>query len=180
MIENWDRFEAFKKIQKQDFVFQPERFETWIGGKMVRNGNTSALLTARVISQSGSEKMAVSFNEANLKNEIAFELIFDEFVTANDRLQMITIPNETNSENVAIMIYKNTIGATRQQKNFSSIEPYCCNLFLKSGVISKISFSFSNPEKLVELYLGEDISTENVIKEIQSFLNNVQFICFCC
>jgi hypothetical protein len=152
MIENWDRFEPFKRVQKQNFSFQPSRFEIWKVGKMIDSGKVSALWTTKVFVQNGAEKMVVNFNEINLKYEISSELYFDEFVTGNDRLQLITIPNETNSENMAIMMFKMTIGATRQQKNFSSIEPYCCNLFLNNGVILKITFSFSNPEKLIELY----------------------------
>jgi len=152
MEENWDRFDPFKGVQKQSFSFQPSRYETWIGGKMIDSGITSALLTAKVVMHGNSEKMVVYFNEINLKNELLPELDFDEFITGNDRLQIVTIPNATNSENMGIMMFKMTIGATRQQKNFSSTEPYCCNLFLKNGIISKITFSFSNPEKLIELY----------------------------
>jgi uncharacterized protein YdgA (DUF945 family) len=152
MTENWDKFEPFKGVQKQGFSFRPSRYETWIGGKMVDSGNVSANVSAKVVNQNSSEKMSVTFNEMNLEDEISSELFFDEFVTANDRLQLITIPNETNSENMGIMMFKMTIGATCQQKHFSSIEPYCCNLFLINGVISKITFSFSSPEKLIELY----------------------------
>lgn len=152
MTENWDKFEPFKGVQKQGFSFQPSRYETWIGGKMVNRGIVKANVTARVVNQNSSEKMGISFNEMNLEDEILSELYFDEFVTANDRLQLITIPNETNSENMGIMMFKMTIGATCQQKDFSSKEPYCCNLFLINGAISKITFSFSSPEKLIELY----------------------------
>jgi hypothetical protein len=153
MTENWDEFEAFKVLQKQSFTFQPTRFETWIGGKMVGNGSVTALISANTINQNGNERMLVKFDEPNLKAEILSELIFDTFITASDRLQLITIPEVTNSNNMAIAMFKMIIGATRDNKNFISTEPYCCNLFLKNGVLSKITFSFSNPEKLVELYL---------------------------
>lgn len=152
MTENWDKFEPFKVVKKQGFSFQPSRYETWIDGKIANSGIVRANVIARVLSQNSSEKMCISFNEMNLENEILSELYFDEFVTQRDRLQLITIPNETNSENMAIVLLKMTIGATCQQKDFSSKEPYCCNIFLKNGVTSKITFSFSSPEKLIELY----------------------------
>lgn len=152
MAENWDRFEPFKEVQKQEFSFQPSRFETWIGGKLVGSGSATAMIYAVVSRQGGGEKMLVKFNESNLKSEIVPEIIFDEFITANDRLQLITIPQVTNGENNAIAMFKMAVGATRNYKNFTQKEPYCCNIFLRSGVISKITFSFSFPEKLLELY----------------------------
>ena len=50
------------------------------------------------------------------------------------------------------MMFKMTIGATRQSKYFNRNEPYCCNLFIKMGKIAKLTFSFSSPEKLIEFY----------------------------
>lgn len=152
MTENWDRFEPFKGLQKQEFTFQPCRYETWMGGKMVGSGKATARIHASVLNQDGEEKMLVNFNEVNLKNEIVSEIIFDEFITATDRLQLITIPQVTNGENTAIAMFKMMVGATRNHKNFTQKEPYCCNIFLRNGVISKITFSFSFPEKLIELY----------------------------
>ncbi len=152
MTENWDRFEPFKGLQKQEFTFQPSRYETWMGGKMVGSGRATARIYASISHQDGDEKMLVKFDESNLKNEIVSEIIFDEFITATDRLQLITIPQVTNGENTAIAMFKMMVGATRNHKNFTQKEPYCCNLFLRSGVISKITFSFSFPEKLLELY----------------------------
>ena len=152
MTENWDKFEPFKGLQKQEFTFQPSRYETWMGGKLIGSGKATARIYASVSHQDGDEKMLVKFNESNLKNEIVPEIIFDEFITATDRLQLITIPQVTNGENTAIAMFKMMVGATRNHKNFTQKEPYCCNIFLRNGVISKITFSFSFPEKLLELY----------------------------
>lgn len=152
MTEKWDRFQAFQKVKKLKFVFKPSRFEIWMGGKMIENGNVSNQLMASNIKIGDEEKMVVHFDEPNLYHEIAPEQVFDEFITANDRLQLLIIPNETNSENMALVMFKAVIGPTRKEKNFSNTEAFCCNLFLKNQIISKITFSFSNPEKLVELY----------------------------
>jgi hypothetical protein len=148
----FDKFEPFKSLQKQDFAFRPTRYEAWKGGKMVESGKTNSIINARVVNVNGDEKMEVTFKDTKLNSELADRNIYDEFVTANDRLQLITIPNETNSQNMGIQMFKMTIGATRQQKNFNSNEPYCCNLFLLNGKISKVTFSYSSPEKLVEFY----------------------------
>lgn len=152
MTENWDKFEPFKRVQKQGFSFQPSRYETWKGEKMVDSGKTNSIINARVVNINGDEKMEITFNDTKLNNELANKNIYDEFVTGNDRLQLITIPNETNSQNMGIQMFKMTIGATRQHKNFNSNEPYCFNLFLLNGKIAKVTFSYSSPEKLIEFY----------------------------
>lgn len=152
----FDNFEPFKTVQKQDFAFRPTRFETWVGGKMIASGKTTSIISAKVVVIDDTEKMEVSFSDSSLNNELANKNLFDEFITSKDRLQLITIPIETNSENMGIMMFKMTIGATRQKKNFSQNEPYCCNLFMQSGKIAKITFSYSNPEKLIEFYSEQE------------------------
>lgn len=153
----FDKFEPFKVLQKQDFSFRPTRYETWIGGKMVASGKTNSIISAKVVTIENGEKMEVSFNDSELNNELAITNIFDEFITSTDRLQLITIPNETNNENMGILMFKMNIGATRNSKNFSRSEPYCCNLFMQSGKIAKVTFSYSNPEKLLEFYSEKEV-----------------------
>jgi hypothetical protein len=148
----YDKFESFQSLQKQEFAFHPTRYETWKGGKMIKSGKTNSIINVKVVLVEGVEKMEVSFNDSNLNNELANKNIYDEFITAHDRLQLITIPNETNSQNMGIQMFKMTIGATRQQKNFNNNEPYCCNLFLIQNKIAKVTFSYSSPEKLIEFY----------------------------
>jgi len=154
----FDNFKPLQQLQKQNFDFYPTRYETWKGGKMVSSGKTNSIISARVLQQDGAEKMEVNFIDSNLNNELSQKNIFDEFLTSTDRLQLITIPEETNVENVTIMMFKKAIGATRQRKHFSNGEPFCCNLFIQSGVIAKVTFSFSNPEKLIEFYSEDNVS----------------------
>lgn len=148
----FDKFDPLQRVQKQNFQFQPVRYEMWIGGQMVGSGKTSSLIAANVIQQENTEKVEVSFNDMNLYNELTSKIIFDEFVTSRDRLQLITIPRETNVECMGIIAFTMALGVTRQKKNFNRNEPYCCNLFLQQGIIVKVTFSFSNPEKLIEFY----------------------------
>lgn len=148
----FDSFEPFKIIQKQDFTFRPTRYEIWKEGKMVDNGKTNSIINASVVNVVGNKVVEVHFDDYKLNNELANRNVYDEFVTGKDRLQLITIPNETNSQNMGIEMFKLTIGYTRQYKSFNSNEPYCCNLFLLNGKIAKVTFSYSSPEKLVEFY----------------------------
>ena len=170
----FDKFEPFEVLQKQDFAFHPIRYETWLEGKMIDSGKTNSVINAKVIVVDEEEKMEISFNETKLNNELANKNIYDEFITAKDRLQLITIPDETNNQNMGIQMLKMIIGATRQQKYFNSNEAYCCNLFLQDGIITKVTFSFSNPEKLIEFYYeqqeeeNESIDLVKIITELYS------------
>lgn len=157
----FDNFEPFLKVQKQNFSFQPNRYEIWMKGQMVGSGQTTSLIVAKVAYHDGDEKMEILFDSPSLNKELAFQNIFDEFLTSRDRLQLVTIPNQTNVQNMGIEMFKMNIGATRNQKAFDNNEPYCCNLFLQNGTIGKITFSYSNPEKLVEFYNDALINYSN-------------------
>lgn len=153
MTENWDRFEPFNRIEKQNFSFQPSRFEVWSAGQMIGKGKAFSLLIGSVREKNGSILMAISYYETALLNEILEEVFFDEFISSTDRLKLMTIPTESYTENSGLLTLRIIYGPTRLNKDFYPKEPYCCNLFFQNGLISKISFSFSFPEKLIELYI---------------------------
>ncbi len=148
----FDKFEPMQQIKKINFTFQPVRYETWISGKMISSGRTTSLIDAKVIFEDDVEKTRITFVDPKLNHELSTQNIFDEFVSQHDRLQLITIPENTNVEIVAFMLFRSTIGSTRKHKEFARSEPYCCNIFLFSGTIVKITFSYNNPEKLLEFY----------------------------
>lgn len=160
----FDKFEPFIALDAIDFTFYPTRFEMWIGGKMVQNGSIISMIQAEVITENGGEKMKVTFYSEQLNDELAQENIFDLFLTGDDRLRIVTIPKETNVQNIGINTIKKYIGTTRDCKNFENSEPYCCNLFLINKMIAKITFSYSNPEKLLEFY-NDKIIKDHKIKE---------------
>lgn len=158
----YDKFEPFKGVQKQPFTFTPSRYETWKEGKLIASGSTMFPIKANVINSGGQEKVEVIVGDSNLHTELAARNEFDEFITATDRLQLITIPAETNSTCVGIVAMQSIVGATRKTKHFTSNQPYCCNLFIQDGTIAKITFSFGSPEKLMEFYP----ETESVVPKL--------------
>lgn len=171
----FDKHEPFHRIEKQAFRFVPNRFEIWIGGKMVNIGDTSSPLDAKVITENGDDKIQISFQDKNLITELAPTNVFDDFISAHDRLQLITIPNNTNSSCIGLQAMQMNIGATRQTKNFNRNEPYCCNLFTIQGQIAKITFSYSNPEKLVEFYADNNSETDEgkeIVNKAYELLSN--------
>lgn len=148
----FDTFEPFQLVQKRNFAFKPNRFEIWENGNMTSSGRTEFPIVAKVFTETNSEKMEVTIGDLKLHNDICSNNVFDEFVTSKDRLQLIIVPEQTKPDCMGIMGFRMILGATRAEKYFNRNEPYCCNLFLQKGIISKITFSFSNPERLIEFY----------------------------
>ncbi len=165
----FDKFEPFLRLEKQNFNFKPNRYETWMNGQIISSGLTTAVIVARSNNQDGEEKMEILFDSPTLDKELASKNIYDEFITSGDRLQLITIPEQTNVENRGIMMFKMNLGATRLHKDFNNNESYCCNLFLHKGTIAKITFAFSNPEKLIEFYNDSIIDYSNQSVDVIGF-----------
>ncbi|WP_192820956.1 hypothetical protein [Rufibacter sp. LB8] len=148
----FDTFEPFKKLKKKTFTFSPKRYEIWLEGKLVKSGNSELPIYFTVITQDGEETYRITVYDNLLFDQIANQFILDEFITSNDRLQIVTLPAETNTNCMGILGLKMAIGATRHKKDFATNEPYCCNLFFQDSEPVKVTFSFSKPEKLIEFY----------------------------
>ena len=146
----YDKFESFRRMEMQRFNFIPVWYHIWVGGQKIQSSNSSAMIMANPIEVNGEQKMEVTIMGSSLEEEIIERIVFDAFISGTDRLQLITIPNETNVVSPAIQMFKMTIGSTIAKKYFSKNEPFCCNLFLINGEIDRISFSFCNPDKLIE------------------------------
>lgn len=148
---NWDSFQALMFLEKQPFTFNPTNYKIWVKGKILKEGITKYPITAIVYDDgSKTKQFKINISDKSLQKEIRPEIYYDEYVTAKNRLQLITIPEKSKTANSAVSLFKMTIGATRYEKEFSSDDPFCCNLFLLNGRIKKVTFSFSNPDKLLE------------------------------
>lgn len=119
---------------------------------MISSGLAVSAVDFIPVIDEGEEKVRVMVYDRVLFEQMNYESIFDEFISSNDRLQLVTLPAQTNTGCMGIMALKMAVGPTRDSKEFSPDEPYCCNLFLVSDKIAKISFVFSNPERMIELY----------------------------
>lgn len=164
----FDSHTAFQQLDHQAFSFQPSRYEIWEKGQMTSQGTTIAPVRATVGYANRHVITRIQFDDISLAYLIANDLTFDKLITGTDRLQLVTIPAVTNGDNMAISMFKMIIGSTRAEKHFEANEPYCCNLFTVNGVISKVSFSFSSPEKLLELYADATTSNHELDFEFRS------------
>lgn len=149
----WDSFEPFQSLDIQEFKFKPNRYEIWKGGKKIDDGNTTQIIRNKEKQTVNGTIAVISFSDPNLHSELSSENEFDVFITSNDRLQLVKVPSSGNGDNnMGISMLKMTVGTTRHHTDFSSREPYCCNLFLQEKNIVKMTFVFSSPDKMIEFY----------------------------
>lgn len=174
----FDTFQAHQFLKKFPFTFQATRFEIWQDGEMIKNGRSTNRIIATVQQQlNQSEVVSLSISDASLLNELALVTSFDKVFTLQDRIILVTIPEPNKSDNVGIMSLRTTSGVTRPGKRFDNNEPFCCSLFLTNKEISKVTFSFSNPEKLIEFYSdttdGIALETPNPSVEIDTLSEQI-------
>jgi len=145
--------DLFGKIKKSGFSFIPSNYEIWMAGRCIKSGNAYGEIVAEIMKSEITKKMIfqISFSDEELRNDIAPLNEFDIFFKSSGRYMMVTIPsNKTNNDCIGLSSLRLMKGATRNQKLFDLNEPFGCSIFSTGEKLSKISFAFNNPEKLIE------------------------------
>ncbi|MDP4086628.1 MAG: hypothetical protein Q8934_18805 [Bacillota bacterium] len=96
--------------------------------------------------------MKITFKGETFNRFVDNELIFDKIFSLHDRLVLVTMPEESTLDVIGMSALRTTCGITRLGKRFSTNEPFCCSLFFVENAIDLVTFSFNNPEKLLEFY----------------------------
>ena len=155
MQEQFDTFPPLQILEHRNFSFNPTRFELWEKGKMIKSGVGDYFLNVHAANSLllKTTYMELEINNKNIENIITYRVMFDKFISQTDRLQMVSVPSTTKTDCIGLVALRNVIGSTREHYDFSENYPFCGNIFLKNGLIAKMTFSFAKPERLLELYL---------------------------
>lgn len=148
-----DESDLFDRINKSGFSFTPSKYEIWMKGKCIKSGNTSGKIVAEVmkLETTKSAIIQIRVSDETLQNDIKLLNDFDIFFKSNGRYMLATIPsNKAENECIGLSNLRLIKGSTRNQKIFNKIEPFGCSIFPSNDKISKVSFAFNNPEKLIE------------------------------
>ncbi len=152
--QNWDRFEPFQSYDLNEHTFYPNLFEVWTNSTLIRKENFFSSIEIKIKALPNEKNFQVLFSDKTVENEIFTKVSFDRIITTLDSVRLLTIPNETYTENGILINYRSLYGITRNHhKDFLPKEPYCCDLYFRNGQLEKVTFSFSRPEKLVEFSL---------------------------
>jgi hypothetical protein len=150
----YDKFEPFRDLKFQEFIFKYQKYEVWENGIMIKHKTLENIITTKIDS---TNKLCIIINEKDLMTFIGTNIRFERLKTQNDRLQLISISQESSNDCIGLDALRGVFGVTvdTAQKNEFV---YCCSLFLKNGLISKLTLSTNDPEKLIEFSSEENVN----------------------
>lgn len=154
-MARFDHWPPFQNFSFKEFCFHVDRYEEYVAGKMISSG-TAHFKVCFKYNTGGffSNKISISIKIENnpFEQKIISNFSFDGAITSGDRILFYIIAEESNIYNTSTAMLSNLIGYTRRLKNFSSNEPIIASVFTIDKNIAKVSFTFGNPERLIELY----------------------------
>lgn len=149
-----DTYNSIQLVSLHDFTFTPTMWSEYQGGKL-----TSQMKKTHVVIKCNkqgrsllrSERYLFTIESSDSQLMIAPQFEFDRCITSNDRLLCYILPRTTNAE-APVLWTLPAIGIpyTREKKVFSQDEPCAGSIFTEKGRIVKVSFTFGNPERLIE------------------------------
>ena len=140
-----------KAYNVDNFDFTSHNFVEYENGKIKSKGN--AIVKIIVNNEYRYNKYSVSVLGNGIKDKINLEFEFDACMGCNDRLLLYSLPKETNANIIVMTVLQNICHCTRNLKIYSATEPVVCSIFTSKGHLVKLSFTFANPERLLEFYL---------------------------
>lgn len=87
-----------------------------------------------------------------MPQKIISSVKFDRATTNGERILFYIAAEQTNVQNTALLMLSSMLGYTRDYKYYDSNEPIFASVFTINHNVAKVSFSFGNPDKLIEFY----------------------------
>lgn len=151
-FDNWPPFQDFSF---QQFQFPVDRYEEWKAGRMVASGevhfniffkyNKGGFLNRKV-------GIDVLIDRNPMPKKITSQMKFDRATTSGERILFYIAAEQTNVENASLSMLSSVLGYTRGHKYYDSNEPIFASVFTINHNVAKVSFSFGNPDRLIEFY----------------------------
>lgn len=151
-FDNWPPFQDFSF---QEFEFPVDRYEEWVAGQMISSGpahfivrfkyNTGGFFTKKI-------SIDVKIDGNPFLQKILSNFKFDRATTSGDRILFYIAAEESNIQNTSVMMLSNLVSSTRRTKYFDSNEPVLGSVFTINKNVAKVSFSFGNPDRLIEFF----------------------------
>jgi hypothetical protein len=144
-----DTYEPFKEfLLIEPFTFFSRKYIEYRDGEVISDGFTNNKIKV----SKNLNNIDVSILNNTISSKITGSFNFDLIITLNDRLQLTIFPKNTNVEDVLFTQMKWFMDYTREEKQFTSIEPIVGHIFTEDGEITKLSFMMANPRRLIEFY----------------------------
>ena len=148
-------YPMFQDFSFQEFNFPVDRYEEWRDGRSVASGelnfnirfkyNSSGFFTRKI-------SIDVQLENNPMRGKILSTLQFDKAITNGDRIMFYVAAEQTNVQNPALEMLSSLLGYTRDSKHYDYNEPIFASVFTINHNVAKVSFSFGNPDRLIEFY----------------------------
>lgn len=138
-----------------DFDFRSLNFTEYENGKLKDCGSLPVTIIVKdEINKYSVEinKYSVSVTGNGIEDKINSVFEFDGCIGCNDRLLLYSLPEKTNANIIVMTVLRNLCPSTRNKKIYSATEPVVCSIFTNNGHPVKVSFTFANPERVLEFY----------------------------
>lgn len=151
-FDNWPPFQDFSF---QEFHFPVDRYEEWESGRMIESKEVHFDIRFKYNS-GGFLSREVSIDVQLVGNpmfpKIVSNIKFDRATTSGDRILFYIAAERSNVQNPSLAMLSSILGYTRDDKHYESNEPILASVFTINHNVAKISFTFGNPDRLVEFY----------------------------
>lgn len=151
-FDNWPMFQDFSF---QEFDFPVDRYEEWKDGRMVASGEVHFNIHFKYNAGglfSRNTSIDVQIENNPMSQKIISSVKFDRATANGDRILFYIAAEQTNVQNTALLMLSSMLGYTRNSKYYDSNEPVIASVFTINYNVAKVSFSFGNPDRLIEFY----------------------------
>lgn len=151
-FDNWPMFQDFSF---QEFHFPVDRYEEWEPGRIVASGEVHFNIRFKYNSGglfSRKTSIDVLLDNNPMPKKIISSVKFDRATTNGERILFYIAAEQTNVQNTALLMLSSMLGYTRDHKYYDSNEPIFASVFTINHNVAKVSFSFGNPDRLIEFY----------------------------
>ncbi len=148
---NFDNWPALKAFTFQDFTFRGSRYEIWREGSMVSSGNSFSCIHFFTDKKNG--RITVMLEKTPYSHLLSPMQTYDGAICLNDRILLYVSPKNTNVTCNTLAMLSSVIGYTRDSNYYNDNEPVAASIFTVNGDVVKVSFTFANPDRLIEFYL---------------------------
>lgn len=151
-----DTWPSFQTVDFVEFKFHVNKYDEYIEGNLNSSGITNFDIMFKQHNYEYSQnrrQITVDLINNPIKHKIISNIDFDLCVTMGDRLMVYIYAEKSNVDNIALNLVGSILGYTRNEKIYIENEPIIGNIFTENyNTINKISFSFVNPNRLIEFY----------------------------
>ncbi|MBQ9675324.1 MAG: hypothetical protein IJV42_05290 [Bacteroidaceae bacterium] len=171
-MEKYDEWPSMQDFTFQDFYFRGNKYELWETGRLIRSGET--IINIHCICNGGVHNRTsidVNLSGNPLPGILTSNIRFDRAVCLPDRIMFYTTAVNSNVQHTTLSLLSSNLGYTRENKFYEKNEPIVASVFTINEGVVKITFTFANPDRLIEFYIDESNLQSNQLTDSELFVN---------